>query len=94
MTSKISEIRNHLSLEKRLGAIQEDWCLVNYVASVNKNITHYDSWAEYSPAVAAKLFEWCLDNCAGDWTQFAGKFYFSEESDAMMFTLVHAGKNP
>jgi len=63
------------------------WCMFNYVASKDRYLKHYDSWAVYHPAQAGPVFNWCEDNVQHEWAYWGGKFYFKVESDAVLFTL-------
>lgn len=72
------------ALIRSLTAINENWCKINFT-EVDSGVKHYEAWRCYDERAGAML-EWCDKNC-GEYCEFAGKFYFKEDKDAMLFAL-------
>jgi hypothetical protein len=69
-----------------LRAIEEGWTKINLVELIYEDLKHYEAWRCYDER-APKILEWCAEQSQDKWCEFAGKFYFKNEQDAIMFTL-------
>lgn len=81
--------------EKYMQVIEDGWIMFNKIKSPpdevqqEYRVTETDKKrSEYMfTDTARQITEWCNKNCTGDWAMFAGKYYFKEEKDAMLFAL-------
>ena len=69
-------------------AFNGKWIECNYIWAKSGQVIHYDSWAAYNLDMFNKIRDWCDINIQSDWAYRAGKFYFEDEQDAVLFSLV------
>ena len=72
--------------QKRMRALDEGWTKISYDELDTDSIRNYSSWVAHDPN-SKMILEWCEKTCSNEWAEFAGKFFFKDEQDAIMFSL-------
>ena len=82
---------SNLLHQASLRALEEDWTKINLVELETTNLKHYEAWRFYDDR-ADMILEWCDSHC-GEYSEFAGKFYFKDPHDATLFSMRWVGQN-